>query len=86
MLAHQIGSVFVMPVVLAGEYVGALDLYRTGSSSLDADELAGALVAAELAQMSLSDLLAEDLQVALGDAGSDTWTELHRAIPVPSAR
>jgi GAF domain/ANTAR domain len=78
MLAHQISSVFAMPVVLAGEYVGALDLYRTRSSSLDADELAGALVAAELAQMSLLDLLAEDLHTALGDPESDTWTELHR--------
>ncbi len=46
MLAHQIGSVFAMPEVLAGEYVGALDLYRDGPSSLDADELAGALMVA----------------------------------------
>lgn len=78
MLAHQIGSVFAMPVVLAGEYVGALDLYRSRTSSLAPDELTGALAAAELAQMPLLDLLAEDLQMALGDPASDAWTELHR--------
>jgi hypothetical protein len=78
MLAHQIRSVFALPVVLAGEYVGALDFYRTRSSSLANEELAGALAAAELAQMPLLDLLAEDLQAALNDPGSDTWSELHR--------
>jgi GAF domain/ANTAR domain len=78
MLAHQICSVFAMPVVLAGEYVGALDLYRNRSSSLGPDELAGALVAAELAQMPLLDLLAEDLKMAVDNPGGDTWTELHR--------
>lgn len=78
MLAHEIGSVFAVPVMLAGEYVGALDLYRTRSSSLDADELAGALVAAELVQIPLLDLLGEQLQSATSDPDSDAWTELHR--------
>jgi GAF domain/ANTAR domain len=78
MVAHQIGSVFAMPVVVAGEYVGALDLYRERSSLLGAEELADAIVAAELAQMPLLDLLAENLQATLNDPESDTWTELHR--------
>lgn len=78
MVAHHIGSVFAMPVVLAGQYVGALDLYRTRTGDLGADDLAGALVVAELAQMPLLDLLAEDLQAAVSDPESDAWTELHR--------
>lgn len=77
MLAHQISSVFAMPVVLAGEYVGALDLYRTRVSTLAAGELAGALVAAELAQMPLLDLLAKDLQAAIDTGDTDTWSELN---------
>ena len=43
---------------------------------LSAEQLAGALVAAELAQMPLLDLLAEDLQAAVADPDSDSWAEL----------
>ena len=42
-----------------------------------AEQLAGALVAAELAQMPLLDLLAEDLQAAVADPDSDSWAELN---------
>jgi len=78
LLAHQICSVFAMPVLLAGEYVGALDLYRNRTSSLNADELAGAIAAAELAQMPLLDLFADELRQATNDPCRDTWTELNR--------
>ena len=44
---------------------------------LSAEQLAGALVAAELAQMPLLDLLAEDLQAAVADPDSDSWAELN---------
>ena len=40
-------------------------------------QLAGALVAAELAQMPLLDLLAEDLQAVVADPDSDSWAELN---------
>ena len=43
---------------------------------LGAEQLAGALVAAELAQMPLLDVLAEDLQAAVADPDSDSWAEL----------
>ena len=36
MLAHQIRGVFAMPIVVAGEYVGALDLFRAQPGRLDA--------------------------------------------------
>ena len=76
MRAHQIRGVYAMPVVVAGQYVGALDLFRTHPGVLGAEQLAGALVAAELAQMPLLDLLAEDLQAAVADPDSDSWAEL----------
>ena len=41
-----------------------------------AAQLASALVAAELAQMPLLDLMASDLQAAVTDPDSDAWIEL----------
>ena len=61
----------------AGQYVGALDLFWAHSGVLGAEQLASALVAAELAQMPLLDLLAEDLQAAVADPDSDSWAELN---------
>ena len=78
MLAHQICGVFAMPLVLAGEYVGALVMYRNWPNSLAAEELAGAIVAAELAQLPLLDLLADGLRDPSHESGGDAWTELHR--------
>src|ERR1700758_4682885 len=49
MLAHQIRGVYAIPVVVAGEYVGALDLFRAQPGQLPGDDLAGAVAAAELA-------------------------------------
>ena len=72
---HQSVSVFCStcrPV----QYVGALDLFWAHPGVLGAEQLAGALVAAELAQMPLLDLLAEDLQAAVADPDSDSWAEL----------
>jgi hypothetical protein len=76
MLAHQIRGVYAMPVVVAGQYVGALDLFRADPALLGAEQLADALVAAELATIPLLDLVAEDLQAAVGDPDSDSWDEL----------
>src|SRR6478735_3530309 len=61
----------------AGQYVGALDLFWAHSGVLGAEQLAGALVGAELAQMPLLDLLAEDLQAVVADPDSDSWAELN---------
>ena len=59
------------------QYVGAVDLFWAHPGVLGAEQLAGALVAAELAQMPLLDLLAEDLQAAVADPDSDSWAELN---------
>jgi hypothetical protein len=54
-----------------------LDLFRADPGVLGAEQLAGALVAAELAQLPLLDLLGADLQTAVTDPGSDSWAELN---------
>jgi ANTAR domain/GAF domain len=77
MLDHKIRGIFAIPVVLAGEYVGALDLFRAQPGDLHVDHLAGAVVAAELAGMPLLDLMHSDLQAAVNDPGSRAWAEFN---------
>jgi hypothetical protein len=77
MLDHKIRGVFAIPVVLAGEYVGALDLFRAQPGELDGKELAGAVVAAELASAPLLDLLDSDLQAAANDPASSAWADFN---------
>jgi GAF domain/ANTAR domain len=77
MLAHQIRGVCAIPVVVAGEFVGALDLFRAQPGPLPGEDLAGAVTAAELAGVPLLDLLDGDLRAASGDPYSDAWAELN---------
>lgn len=77
LLEHKIRGVFAIPVVLAGEFVGALDLFRIEPGELGSDELAGAVVAAELAGAPLLDLMDSDLQAAVNDPNSRSWTEFN---------
>jgi len=77
MLDHRIRGIFAIPVVLAGEYVGALDFFRTDPGDLLQDELAGAVVAAEFASAPLLDLMDSDLQAAVNDPASGAWAELN---------
>jgi hypothetical protein len=77
MLANDIRFVFAMPVVVAGEHVGALDLFRAMPGRLSGEQVAGAVVAAELAGIPLLDLMDGDLRAAAGDPASDAWAELN---------
>ena len=77
MLAHQIRSVYAVPVVVAGEYVGALDLFRRQPGHLAGENLAGAAAAAEIARIPLLDLLDGDFQAAVADPTSNAWAELN---------
>lgn len=77
MLSHQIRGVFAMPVLVAGEHIGALDLFRAKPGHLEGNRLIGAIAAAELAGVPLLDLLDDDLQAAVNDPGSNAWAELH---------
>lgn len=76
LLAHAIRSVYAAPVVLAGEYVGALDLFRALPGEWPDVTSDGALVAAQLATVPFMDLLAKETAAAISDPTSDTWTEL----------
>lgn len=77
MLANDIRFVFAMPVMVAGEHVGALDLFRATPGRLNGEQFAGAVVAAELAGLPLLDLMEGDLQAAVGDPASNSWAELN---------
>jgi GAF domain-containing protein/ANTAR domain-containing protein len=77
MLDLQIRGVYAVPVVVAGEYVGALDLFRAQPGRLEDEHFAGAIVAAELAGIPLLDLLDADMRAAAGDPESNAWAELN---------
>lgn len=77
MLAHQIRGVYAMPVLVAGEYVGALDLFSAEPGRLRTEQLAGAVAAAELAAIPVLDLMNADLHAAVSDPNSDAWAELN---------
>ena len=77
MLEHQIRGIYAMPVLAAGEYVGALDLFCSRPGALMGEQLAGAVIAAELAGIPVLDLLDGDLQAAVNDPGSSAWAELN---------
>jgi hypothetical protein len=78
LLGKDIGGVFALPIVLGGEYLGALDLFRVRPAGLDGNDLSGAMVAAELAALPVLDLLGEDLRESAGDPRSAAWTELDK--------
>lgn len=77
MLAHQIRSVHAMPITVAGEYVGALDLFQAAPTELVAEQVAGVVIAAELAQMPMLDLLDKNMRESAATPGSDAWNELN---------
>jgi hypothetical protein len=77
MLSHRIRGVFAMPVLVAGEHIGAIDFFRAQPGDLAGDQLAGAIAAAELAGVPLLDLMNDDLQAAVNDPESNAWADLH---------
>jgi len=77
MLAYEIRGVYAMPVLVAGEYVGALDLFRAEPVDLSPEQLTGAITAAELAAIPVLDLMNQDLQAAISDPNSAAWAELN---------
>jgi hypothetical protein len=77
MLDLKVRAVFAMPLLLAGEYVGALDLFRRTPGRLTEQQHAGALAAAELAGVPILDVLEADLQAAVNDRASTAWAELN---------
>jgi hypothetical protein len=76
MLDLKVRGIFAVPVLLAGEHVGALDLFRARPGVLGSEEIAGADLAAALASIPLLDLMGADLHAAVNDPNSDAWAEL----------
>jgi ANTAR domain/GAF domain len=77
MVAHQIRGVYAMPIVVAGEYVGALDVFQAEPAALTVDQIVGVVGAAELAQIPVLDLLDQNVSGAAVVPGSDAWNELN---------
>jgi ANTAR domain len=77
MLIHQICGVYAMPIMVAGEYVGALNVFQAAPTMLGAEQLAGVVAAAELAQMPMLDVLEENLLDAATTPGSHACNELN---------
>ena len=76
MVAKRIRSVYAAPVIVAGDYVGALDLFRARPLTLGDEHALGMAIAAQLASLPLLDLLGEDMQAAINDPYSNAWAEL----------
>ena len=76
MIAYRIRGVYAIPVVIAGEYVGAFDFFRTDSDGLSPEQITGMMIAAELAQLPLLDMLDRDLH-AVADPDSNAWAQLN---------
>lgn len=77
MLEQNVRGVYAMPVVVGGQYAGALDLFRAEPGALSEEQFTGAGVAADLAELPVLDLLGDYLQAAASDPGSDAWIELN---------
>lgn len=77
MLDMRIPGVHAVPIAVAGEYIGALDVFRARPGALTAEHLSGAVMAAELAGVPLLDVLDSDMQAAASDPGSNAWSELN---------
>jgi hypothetical protein len=83
-LGDGIRAVFALPVMLTSACVGALDLYRTRPGPLGDDELAGGLLAAELAGLPVltimshvvEDSVAEKTENSADAANEDAWAHL----------
>jgi hypothetical protein len=70
-----IAAVFALPIAVATETVGALDLFRRQSRTLTGETLMGGLWAAELAALPLLDLMNSDVDWH-GVGQGDAWNQL----------
>ena len=80
MAAYGIRSVWAVPMVVAGDYVGALTLFDTSPGAPTGQQLDGALVAAEMAGMPVLDLVAANTHPAPNPFGirKQDWGALTR--------
>ena len=76
LLRSGVNAVFALPVTIASQQIGALDLFRRRRGSLSRTALTGGLLAAELAALPLLDLMASDLDWEVAAEGGDGWEQL----------
>jgi hypothetical protein len=76
LLDAGISAVFALPVAVAHDHVGALDLFRKGRGPLSSQGLAGGVLAAELAALPLLDLMTADVDWDGAAQGDDGWDQL----------
>lgn len=76
MLLQQIRGVYAVPIMVGGQYVGALDVFQAEPMMLEAEQLAGVAAVAGLARMPMLDLLEENLDDAV-TPGSPAWNEFN---------
>lgn len=74
-LEDGVRAVFALPVAISSTCVGALDLFRVDPGALSGADLTGGMLAAELAALSVLDLLSADVDWA-GIEGGDPWSQL----------
>jgi GAF domain-containing protein len=76
-----IRAVFAFPLAVGAVRVGALDLYRTEAGELSAEQLAGALLAADAAAIALLSLDVDAADTFSGNSadGADYHLDVHRA-------
>jgi hypothetical protein len=75
-VSHAIRSVYAAPVIVAGEYVGALDLFRALPGDWPSETSSGAVIAAQLATVPFMDLLTDETVTGIADPATDAWGEL----------
>lgn len=80
MLTRQIRGVYAMPIMVAGQYVGALDLFQAEPATMSTDQIIGAVAAAELAQIPMLDVLQHNMRDAAAAPGGDAWNELNQLV------
>lgn len=76
LLEAGVRAVYALPVAVASASVGVLDLFRNTAGPLAGDDLAGGLLAAELAALPLLDLMAGDHDWTGLGQGTNAWSEL----------
>jgi hypothetical protein len=76
LLDSGVCAVFALPVSVARDHVGALDLFRRTGGPLTPAELNGGLMAAELAALPLLDLMTADVDWDDAVQGDDGWEHL----------
>jgi GAF domain-containing protein len=76
LLEAGICAVFALPVWVAHDTIGALDLFRRNAGPLSAESLAGGLLAANLASLPLLDLMNADVDWDGAAHGDHSWDQL----------